>query len=319
VSAKKQLMDEVAVLIPCYNEAKTIKKVVGDFKAALPQATIYVYDNNSTDKTSSLAKKAGAVVRYEYQQGKGNVVRRMLREIDAQCYIMVDGDDTYAAKHASEMVAAILERGVDMVVGDRLSSTYFRQNRRQFHNTGNKVVRSTINFLFKSCQTDVMTGYRGLSYAFAKSFPALSAGFEIETEMTIAAIDKKMNIETVVVDYRNRPAGSHSKLNTFTDGFRVIKTIFFLLKNCRPLLFFTTLAVALGVLGIILVIPILLTFFETGLVPRFPTLILCVFLWLAALQSFFTGLVLDMMRQKNLQDHEILLQSIEYRRKQLLC
>ena len=308
-------MDEIAVLIPCFNEEKTVGKVVGDFRNHLPNAIIYVYDNNSTDNTATLAQEAGAVVRKELKQGKGNVIRRMFREIEAKCYIMVDGDDTYPAEYAPLIAEAVLLRDVDMVIGDRLSSTYFSENKRRFHNTGNKVVRNSINLLFKSSINDIMTGYRGFSYQFVKSFPVLSRGFEIETEMTIHAIDKKMLTENIIIDYRNRPDGSISKLNTIRDGIKVIKTIASLLKNYRPLLFFTAVSSILFILGIILLVPILVTYFETGLVPRIPTLIICVFFWLAALQSFFTGLTLDVIKQKNLHDFEIVLNEIEFKKK----
>ena len=224
-------MDKIAVLIPCYNESKTIEKVVTDFKKVLPEAVIYVYDNNSTDHTDEIARRAGAVVRYEYQQGKGNVIRRMFREIDAQCYIMADGDDTYPAEFAPSMVKKVLNKKVDMVVGDRLSSTYFTENKRPFHNFGNSLVRKCINIMFKTQINDIMTGYRAFSYQFVKSFPVLSKGFEIETEMSIHAVDKNMYIENEVIEYRDRPEGSESKLNTYSDGFRVLKTIAKLYRN----------------------------------------------------------------------------------------
>ena len=307
-------MDEIAVLLPCYNEEKTIEKVVRDFQKHLPEAVIYVYDNNSTDGTATLAEKAGAVVRREFKQGKGNVIRRMFREIDAKCYIMADGDDTYPAEYAPAIAEAVLDRNADMVIGDRLSSTYFTENKRRFHNTGNRVVRKSINLLFKSNVRDIMTGYRGFSYQFAKSFPVLSTGFEIETEMTIHAIDKNMLIENIVVDYRDRPEGSTSKLNTVADGIKVIKKILALLKNYRPLMFFSSISTVLIIAGVILVIPILITYIETGLVPRFPTLIVSVFLWLAAIQSFFAGLTLDVIKQKNMHDFEMVLHEIESRK-----
>ena len=307
-------MDKIAILLPCYNEEKTIGKVVSDFREYLPGAMIYVYDNNSTDNTAILAKEAGAIVRREYKQGKGNVIRRMFREIDAECYIMVDGDDTYPAEFAPQIADAVLSRNTDMAIGDRLSSTYFTENKRLFHNTGNRIVRNCINLLFKSKIRDIMTGYRGFSYQFVKSFPVLSKGFEIETEMTIHAIDKNMLIENIIVDYRDRPMGSVSKLNTIIDGIKVIKTIVSLLKNYRPLMFFSAITALLFAFGIALMIPILITYFDTGLVPRLPTLVLCVFLWLAAIQSFFAGLTLDVIKQKNLHDFEILLQEIEYRK-----
>ena len=218
-------MDRIAVLIPCYNESATIEKVVRDWRRALSDAVVYVYDNNSTDGTAEIAERAGAVVRHEYRQGKGNVVRRMFREIDAEAYILVDGDDTYPAEYGKQMTDLVLERHADMVVGDRLSSTYFEENKRPFHNYGNSLVRGVVNFLFHSDIKDIMTGYRAFSYLFVKSFPVLSKGFEIETEMSIHAPDKNMYIENVVVDYRDRPEGSESKLNTYSDGFRVLLTI----------------------------------------------------------------------------------------------
>lgn len=304
-------MDEVAVLIPCYNEAKTIGKVVQDFKKNLPEAVIYVYDNNSTDGTADIAKKAGAIVRYEYKQGKGNVIRRMFRDIDAKCYIMTDGDDTYPAEAARDMVTKVLERNVDMVVGDRLSSTYFEENKRPFHNFGNSIVRKTINCLFKSDIKDIMTGYRAFSYLFVKTFPVLSKGFEIETEMSIHAVDKNMFVENVVIEYRDRPNGSVSKLNTFSDGFKVIGTIIKLFKNYKPLLFWGIIALFLFILSAIFFIPVFITYTQTGLVGQFPTLIVCGFVMIAALQALFTGLTLETIAQKNRQDFEMELYKIK--------
>ncbi|MBO5322680.1 MAG: glycosyltransferase [Oscillospiraceae bacterium] len=298
-------MDNIAVLIPCYNESKTIEKVVTDWKTALPEAVIYVYDNNSSDDTAKIAKAAGAVVRPEYQQGKGNVIRRMFREIDAQVYLMVDGDDTYPADRAREMVNLVLERQADMVVGDRLSSTYFTENKRRFHNFGNSLVRFGINTLFKSNVKDIMTGCRAFSYEFVKTFPVLSAGFEIETEMTIHALDKNMKIDNVVIEYRDRPEGSESKLNTISDGVKVIKTIFRLHRNYKPASFFGLIALALVMLSAVFFIPVLITYINTGLVPNFPTLIVCGFTAIAALLSFFTGLQLQNAVQKNKQDFEL--------------
>ncbi len=298
-------MDKIAVLIPCFNEAATIEKVVRDFRAALPESVIYVYDNNSTDGTPEIAEKAGAIVRHEYQQGKGNVIRRMFREIEAECYIMADGDDTYPAEHAREMADAVLIRKADMVVGDRLSSTYFSENKRPFHNFGNSLVRSSINALFKSRIKDIMTGYRAFSYQFVKTFPVISQGFEIETEMTIHAVDKNLFIENVVVDYRDRPHGSESKLNTFSDGFKVLKTIVRLWKNYKPLAFFSALAIILLLLSTFFFIPVFAAYLKTGLVSRIPTLIVCGFTVMAAIQSFFSGLILDSINQKHRQDFEI--------------
>lgn len=298
-------MDKIAVLVPCYNEGKTIEKVVTDFKRVLPEAVIYVYDNNSTDGTAEIAAKAGAVVRHEYYQGKGNVIRRMFQEVDAECYLMVDGDDAYPAESAREMADKVLERNVDMVVGDRLSSTYFEENKRPFHNFGNSIVRWGINTFFKNDIKDIMTGYRAFSYRFVKTFPVLSKGFEIETEMSIHAIDKNMFVENVVIDYRDRPEGSVSKLNTYSDGIKVIGTIVRLFQTYRPLAFFGTVAAILMVLAIGFFIPVWITYADTGMVPNFPTLIVCGFVALASIQSFFAGLILQTMYRKNRQDFEM--------------
>lgn len=298
-------MDKIAVLVPCYNEGKTIEKVVTDFKRVLPEAVIYVYDNNSTDGTAEIAAKAGAVVRHEYYQGKGNVIRRMFQEVDAECYLMVDGDDTYPAESAREMADKVLERNVDMVVGDRLSSTYFEENKRPFHNFGNSIVRWGINTFFKNDIKDIMTGYRAFSYRFVKTFPVLSKGFEIETEMSIHAIDKNMFVENVVIDYRDRPEGSVSKLNTYSDGIKVIGTIVRLFQTYRPLAFFGTVDAILMVLAIGFFIPVWITYADTGMVPNFPTLIVCGFVALASIQSFFAGLILQTMYRKNRQDFEM--------------
>ena len=307
-------MDKVAVLIPCYNESKTIAKVVADFQAVLPEGSvIYVYDNNSTDGTAELAAAAGAVVRHEYQQGKGNVIRRMFREIDAQCYLMVDGDDTYPAEFAPEMIAKVLDRGVDMVVGDRLSATYFTENKRPFHNFGNKLVRHSINALFKSNIQDIMTGYRAFSYQFVKSFPVLSKGFEIETEMSIHAIEKNMLVESVIVTYRDRPEGSVSKLNTVSDGIKVLGTIGKLYKNNKPFGFFGIIALVLAVIAGLLFFPVLSEYLHTGLVRRFPTLIVSGFIAIGAIQSFFSGLILETLHEKDRHDFEMELLSIRDR------
>ncbi len=301
-------MDQIAVLIPCYNESKTIAKVVTDWKKELPEATIYVYDNNSEDHTDDIAREAGAVVRYEYMQGKGNVIRRMFREIDAQCYIMVDGDDTYPANAGRVMADEILNQGVDMVVGDRLSSTYFTENKRPFHNAGNSATRLFINRLFDSDIQDIMTGLRAFSFQFVKTFPVLSRGFEIETEMTIHAVDKNMYVKNCVIEYRDRPEGSESKLNTIQDGIKVLKTIFNLFKNYKPMSFFGTMGLILFMLGLVFSIPIVLDYLGTGLVERFPTLIACGFAIVAALLSIFSGLILQTMIQKNRQEFEFRLQ-----------
>ena len=304
-------MEKIAVLIPCYNEEKTIKKVVRDWKKELPEATIYVYNNNSTDRTAEIAKEAGAVVRDEYQQGKGNVIRRMFREIDAQCYVMIDGDDTYPAEFGREMVDKVLERKVDMVVGDRLSSTYFEENKRPFHNFGNSLVRGTINRLFRSNIRDIMAGYRAFSYQFVKTFPVLSKGFEIETEMSIHAVDKNMLVENVIIDYRDRPDGSESKLNTYSDGAKVLKTIMGLYKNYKPMQFFGLLAAILMIIALAMFMPVFVVYLKTGLVPNFPTLIVSGFIAMAALQSFFAGLVLSTIVQKDRQLFEYKLQMVQ--------
>lgn len=305
-------MDKIAVLIPCYNEAQTIRKVVEDYKKVLPEdSVIYVYDNNSTDETAKIASEAGAVVRREPQQGKGNVIRRMFREIDAECYLMVDGDDTYPAEYAPEMIHKVLEGRVDMVVGDRLSSTYFTENKRPFHNFGNSLVRKSINLLFKSDIKDIMTGYRAFSYQFVKSFPVLSQGFEIETEMSIHAIDKNMLLDNVIIDYRDRPEGSTSKLNTYSDGFRVLKTIAKLFRNYKPLAFFGSVSLILFMLAGIFFAPVFLHYLSYGVVTRIPTLVVCGFAILASLQSFFAGLILQTIKQKNRQDFELELVLLE--------
>ena len=298
-------MDKIAVLVPCYNEAQTIEKVVKSFKAALPEAVVYVYDNNSTDGTAEIAAAAGAVVRHEYKQGKGNVVRRMFREIDAECYIMTDGDDTYPAEFAPEMAARVFERNADMVVGDRLSSTYFTENKRPFHNFGNSAVRSAINFLFKCDIKDIMTGYRAFSYDFAKSFPVLSKGFEIETEMSIHAADNNLAVENVVIGYRDRPEGSVSKLNTYSDGFKVLHTIGMLFRHYKPLAYFGLLAFVLAALAVGFAIPVIIEYFQTGLVLKLPTLFVCGFTMIAAIQSFFAGLILHNIRHRDRREYEL--------------
>ncbi len=301
-------MDKIAVLIPCYNESQTITKVVTDFRKTFPEAVIYVYDNNSTDGTDELARKAGAVVRYEYQQGKGNVVRRMFQEVEADCYIMVDGDDTYPAVHAREMADKVLQRNADMVVGDRLSSTYFTENKRRFHNSGNAFVRKSINWLFHNSIKDIMTGYRAFSYRFVKTFPVLSQGFEIETEMSIHAVDKNLAVENVIIDYQDRPEGSESKLNTVSDGMKVLRTIARLFRCYQPQKFFGAIAALLLIISLLFFVPILCTYFTEGLVPRFPTLVVCGFTALAAVQCFFAGMQLQNIVQKNKQDFEMQLQ-----------
>ena len=286
-------------------------------KKALPEAVIYVYDNNSTDGTGRIAREAGAVVRHEYMQGKGNVIRRMFREIDAEVYLMVDGDDTYPAEYGRQMADLVLEKKVDMVVGDRLSSTYFTENKRRFHNMGNSLVRRSINRLFKSNIKDIMTGYRAFSYNFVKTFPVLSKGFEIETEMSIHAVDKNLFVENVIIEYRDRPQGSESKLNTYSDGLRVLKTIARLYRIYKPMGFYSVLAALLTALSTVFLVPVLVTFFKTGLVPNFPTLIVCGFVYLAAIISFFSGLLLTSVAQQGRQNFEMQLLHCEERHKEL--
>ncbi|MBE5794222.1 MAG: glycosyltransferase [Clostridiales bacterium] len=296
---------KVAVLIPCYNEAKTIAKVVADYRAALPEADIYVYDNNSSDGTDEIARQAGAIVRYETRQGKGNVIRTMFREINADCYLMIDGDDTYPSENAREMVDLVLEKHVDMVVGDRLSATYFTENKRPFHNLGNRMVRGLVNSFFQGEITDIMTGYRAFSYQFVKSFPVLSKGFEIETEMTIHALDKNLSVVSVPVEYRDRPDGSESKLNTYSDGFKVLRTIVRLLKEYKPMRFFGWMAAVVFVLAAVLFVPVLVEYLQTGLVPRFPTLIVSGVSATIALMLLVCGLILDTVAKKHRQLFEI--------------
>ena len=307
-------MDEIAVLIPCYNEEKTIEKVVTDARRALPEAVIYVYDNNSSDRTVELALAAGAIIRYERKQGKGNVIRRMFREIDARCYIMIDGDDTYPLEYARDLADQVLTEDADMVVGDRLSSTYYQENKRPFHNMGNGLVKASINMLFHSDIQDIMTGYRAFSYQFVKSFPVLSKGFEIETEMTIHAVYNNMQVDNVIVNYRDRPEGSESKLNTYSDGLRVLNTILKMFRQYKPLAFFTMLAFILTVISAVFFIPVLIEFWQTGMVDKFPTLIVCGFVEMAAIQSVFAGLILHNLGVKERRDFELHLNEIRYRR-----
>lgn len=303
-------MDKIAVLIPCYNESQTIEKVVSDWQRELPEATIYVYDNNSSDDTAKLAEKAGAIVRQERHQGKGNVIRRMFREIDAECYIMVDGDDTYPVEYAKEMVDFVRNKQSDMVIGDRLSSTYYQENKRPFHNFGNDLVRKAINSLFHSDIKDIMTGYRAFSYSFVKTFPVMSRGFEIETEMTIHAVDKNMQVDNVVVNYRDRPEGSVSKLNTFSDGVKVLRTIVDLFRDYKPLTFFGGIALVLTMVAVIMDIPIVRTYFATRQVPRFPTLIVSGFIFMGAIFSLFAGLILHTLVGRDKQEFEFRLQEV---------
>lgn len=303
-------MDRIAVLIPCYNEEFSIGKVIDDARNVLPEAKIYVYDNNSTDRTVEIAEEAGAIVRHEYMQGKGNVVRRMFREVDAECFILVDGDDTYDMSYAREMSDLVLFHQADMVVGDRLSSTYFTENKRPFHNIGNSLVRGAINRLFKCDIRDIMTGFRAFSYQFVKSFPVLSKGFEIETEMTIFAVNNNMQVENVVIGYRDRVEGSVSKLNTYSDGLKVIRTILRLFREYKPLQFFSLVAAVLVLLSVIFIIPVLFEWAKTGLVPRFPTLIVCGFAVVAAIQALFAGLILKNISQRNRMETELKLNEL---------
>ena len=307
-------MDKVAVLIPCYNESKTIEKVVTDVKRALPEAVVYVYNNNSSDDTAAIAEKAGAIVRNEYQQGKGNVIRRMFREIDAECYLMIDGDDTYPLDCAQEMVDRVLKHNADMVVGDRLSSTYFTENKRPFHNFGNSLMRACINSLFRSDIKDIMTGYRTFSYEFVKTFPVFSKGFEIETEMTIHAVNYNLQVENVIVEYRDRPEGSVSKLNTYSDGMKVLAKMFSLYKNYKPMRFFGMLGFVLFAVALAFLVPVLTEFASTGMVPRFPTLIACGFVGLAGIESIFTGMMLKVTDSKDRKDFEYRLMRVRDRK-----
>lgn len=307
------LSKEIAILVPCYNEEMTIGQVIADFQRVLPDAKIYVYDNNSIDNTAEAAKKAGAIVRSETRQGKGNVIRRMFREIDADCYLLVDGDCTYPADTASEMAERILSGEADMVVGDRLSSTYFQENKRPFHNDGNRLVRWLICKFWHTQIHDVMSGYRAFSRRFVKMFPVMSEGFEIETEMTIHALDRRFDILEIPIQYQDRPSGSSSKLNTYKDGMRVLKTIFVLFEEYRPLLFFGLLSLLLALVAVILFIPVFIEYCRIGLVPRFPTLFVSLFLGLASLISLFTGFCLNVIVKKSRKEYE--LQLLNYEKK----
>lgn len=304
---------KTAILIPCYNESATIEKVVSDFKRIMPHADIYVYDNNSTDGTDEIAKKAGAIVKYEYKQGKGNVVRTMFREITADCYIMVDGDDTYPAEAAVEFEQIVLNGEADMVIGDRLSSTYFEENDRPFHNTGNRLVRKFINLFFKSDLNDIMTGMRAFSYNFVKSFPISSKEFEIETEMSVFALINNFKIKELPVEYRDRMEGSESKLNTYKDGYKVIRMIFSLIRDERPLFYFSSITVLLLLIAGIYFFPILFNFLSTGVVLQIPTLIVIATVVIVATIIFFTGVILYVLKKQHadeLEHHLILLNEI---------
>lgn len=311
-------MKKIAVLIPCYNEAKTVEKVIKDYKKALPEADIYVYDNNSTDGTDKIAQKAGAIVKYEYRQGKGNVIRSMFREIEADCYLMIDGDDTYPAENAREMCDLILNGKADMVIGDRLSSTYFTENKRLFHNFGNKIVRFLINKLFSNRIKDIMTGYRAFGYEFVKSFPVLSKGFEIETEMTIHAVDKNFRLIEIPVAFRDRPTGSVSKLNTYSDGIKVLKTIATLFKEYKPLMFFSLISLFFLLISILLGVPVVIEFFKTGIVPRFPTLIVSGVFLIIALLCCITGIILQVIVKKHKQLYELYLNLLKNNKKDIM-
>lgn len=304
--------EEIAVLIPCYNESRTIAKVVADYRAVLPTADIYVYDNNSSDGTDEIARAGGAIVRYERRQGKGNVIRTMFREINADCYLMIDGDDTYPAEDAAQMVSKILDEGYDMVIGDRLSSTYFTENKRPFHNTGNVLVRKLVNSFFHGNITDIMTGYRAFSPLFVKSFPVLSKGFEIETEMTIHALDKNFALTSIPVGYRDRPEGSVSKLNTFSDGFKVLKTIARLFKDYKPLPFFGIIAAVFMAVALCMLAPVLYEYYLTGLVPKLPAFVASCFMAVFSLLSFVTGLILDTQAKSNRQNFELQMNLLQH-------
>lgn len=295
----EQETPRIAVLIPCYNEEKTVGNVISDFKTQLPEADVYVYDNNSTDATAAIAKQHGAIVVKEYRQGKGNVVRSMFRDIEADVYIMVDGDDTYPPTNVREMIAPILNGEADMVVGDRLSSTYFAENRRQFHGGGNKFVKWLINSMFNSDIHDILTGYRAFSREFVKSMPVQSRGFEIETELTAYALHFNFLIKEVVVPYRDRPEDSVSKLNTFKDGVRILNTAFALFRDYKPYVFFSSIALVIAIMALVFLIPVFIEYFQTGLVARFPTLIFGCFLLLGALLLFCSGMILQVLTNQN--------------------
>ncbi|WP_394218167.1 DPM/DPG synthase family glycosyltransferase [Halobacillus trueperi] len=284
----------IAVLLPCYNEEQTIGQVIDEFREELPDADIYVYDNNSKDRTSEVARKHGAFVKKEMRQGKGHVVRSMFRDIEADYYVMADGDRTYPARFVHELLEPLKKGEANIVIGDRLSNgTYVEENKRQFHNFGNNLVRGLINFLYKSDLRDIMTGYRAFDRLFVKSMPVMSPGFEIETEMTIHTLDKRFSIKEIPIEYKDRPEGSESKLNTFSDGFKVLNKIFTLFKEYKPMLFFSFWSVVLLVLGLASGIPVIVEYFNTGFISKVPSAILAVGLVILAVLSFACGLILD--------------------------
>lgn len=306
-------MFKIAVLIPCYNEELTIANVIDDCKKYLSQADIYVCDNNSTDNTAKIAKESGAIVMYEPRQGKGNAVRKMFREIEADCYVLIDGDSTYPLNYVADMCDMVLQKNIDMVVGDRLSTTYFKKNKRPFHNFGNRLVRFIINKIFRSNIKDIMSGYRVMSKFFVKSFPVLSEGFEVETEMTIHALDRRFAIKEVPIEYNERPEGSFSKLNTISDGFLVLKTIFSLFKNYKPLYFFSIIAFILLAVSLILFVPVFIEFLQTGKVPRYPTLIVSGAIATMSLIMWICGIILQTIVRKHNEIYEVMLNQIKYK------
>ncbi|MYL32933.1 glycosyltransferase [Pontibacillus yanchengensis] len=299
-------MERIAILLPCYNEEQTIGKVIDDFKTELPDSTIYVYDNNSSDRTSEVAREHGAIVRMEWRQGKGNVVRSMFREIDADIYVMADGDDTYPPEYVHDLIQPIREKKANMTIGDRLSNgTYYDENKRQFHGFGNRLVKGLINRLYKSDITDIMTGYRAFDQLFVKSMPVMSSGFAIETEMSIHSLDKKFLLKEVPVDYRDRPEGSESKLNTFSDGMKVLRMIFTLFKEYKPFVFFSLWTLVLILLGLIVGVPVISEFVSTGYVSKVPSAILATGFMILGVLSFACGLILDVMSATNRKQYEL--------------
>ena len=306
-STSREQDARVVVLIPCYNEAVTVAKVVTDVRRAFPTAKVVVCDNNSTDDTANIAREAGAQVVTESRQGKGNVLRTLFRTIDADCYIIIDGDDTYSVDQLPRMADMVLNEGVDMVIGDRISTSYLQVNKRRYHNSGNLFLRFLINKMFNSSVPDILSGLRALSPSFVKNFPILSHGFEIETEMTIYALDNNFALRSIPVAYNNRPEGSTSKLNTFSDGFKVIKKAFSLFIHFKPLQFFSILASVLFLAGAIGMIPVFVEYFATGLVPRFPTLIVCGFVILLSLLLLVCGLILEVANTRHKQLMEVLM------------